>query len=748
MQHRDQSFLRHTTLVPQAEAPPSLQNEVRNGLRLLRRQGRRMLLGALTGAALLGAYALAATPTFRASTDVALDPNALSVLDTTEERARKQDTPLQDSARVDSLVQVLQSDATLRRVVAKLHLGDDPEFNGSRPSVVKSIVALVAGSRPPPSAADKLDSAVATLKKNEAVERAAGTYIVTVAVLSKDPAKAAAIADAVADDYLTDQLRSDVETTRTAATWMKGRLAVLRDAMLRTQGAVAAFKTANAIATADGKSIDDLMLSNISGKLTDAIAQTAQAKAKLDRIAQVNAQDTPDLSVADALNDDVITGLRKTYLDLQDQATNIAVRYGQKHAAVVKLRAEAGVALASVRSELKRLEEATRSDYEIARKNEASTRDSLNSQFLKTADVGRSQVELQELDSAATTAQIAYEDLLKRYTETVQKESFPIVQARVLAKATPPNEKFKPKTALLVVLGAVGGLAVSLAFALLSELFDKRVYSRGQAERAAGVDCLGVFPHVDPRALRPAASFEATARPVGRGDLPWDYVVQRPRSVGAEAMRSIRLAFDQMHGRQGERVIGVTSSLPGEGKSTIAAGLAHLLGRDGARVLLIDADLRRATLTARLNRGARAGLSDVLAGCPRSTAIVSDPAYGIDFLAARAERPDGRAARLPGADAMKAFVDDLGDTYDYVVVDLPPLLPVVDVRSMVPSIDGILLVVAWGQTGEDVITTAIDTVPALRGKLLGLLLNRVRLNRLAGHGESKLVHHSALYNAG
>ncbi len=497
MQYRDQSLIRHAAALPPADPAPSLQNELRNALRFLRRRTRLVLLGALVGGALLGTYAVASRPTFRATTVIALDPSALAVLDTAEERAHKQDTPMQDSARVDSLVQVLQSDATLLRVIRKLHLQDDPEFNGTQPSAVKAAVAwaasLFAGNTPPASESQMVNRASINLALSQTVERAAGTYIVTVSILSKDPAKAATIANAFGDDYLDDQRRTDIETTRAAADWMKSRLTVLGDDMLRTQGAVAEFKSANAIATADGKSIADLMLSNISTKLSDAMGQSAQAKAKLDRIEHVNAQTTVDLSVADALSDSVITDLRKKYLDLQGRAANIAAQYGQNHAAAVKLRAEADVAMLSIRNELKRLEEASRSDYEIALINERATRASLDAQFLRTADVGRSQVKLQGLDSAATTAELAYEEALKRYTETVQKESFPMVQARIVARAVPPDEKFKPKTVLLVAIGTVGGLSVSLGYALVSELFDKRVYSRQQAERAAGADCLGVF---------------------------------------------------------------------------------------------------------------------------------------------------------------------------------------------------------------------------------------------------------------
>ena len=752
MQYRDQSFIRHATALPQAEAVQSVQNEMRNALRFLRRRSRHMLLSALIGGALLGGYALVSQPTFRATAVIALDPNALSVLDTAEERAHKQDTPMQDSARVDSLVQVLQSNATLLRVIGKLDLQDDPEFNGTQPSSVRSAIAwvtsLVVGVSPPPSRSDRIDRATINLGLGQTVERAAGTYIVTVSVLSKDPEKAAIIANAFGDDYLDDQRRTDIETTHAAADWMKSRLNVLGDEMLKTQGAVAEFKSANAIATSDGKSIADLMLSNISTKLSDAMGQSAQAKAKLDRIEHVNAQTTLDLSVTDALSDDVITDLRKKYLDLQGRAANIAAQYGQNHAAAVKLRAEAEVAMASIRNELKRLEEASRSDYEVAQLNERATRASLNDQFLKTGDVGRSQVKLQELDSMATTAELAYEETLKRYTDTVQKESFPMVQARIIARAVPPNEKFKPKTVLLIAIGTAGGVALNLGYALVSELFDKRIYSRQQAERASGTDCLGVFPLTKARSLRAASTFKATGRAGRRQDLPWDYVVQQPRSAGAEAMRSIKLSFDQSHRSRGERVLGITSALEGEGKSTVAASAAHLLSSGGARVLLVDGDLRRPVLSDRLHGAARVGLPDVLQGLAYGSALVSDPTLGLDFLPARTEQgvvhPDG----LLASPAMEGFLRSASAVYDYIVVDLPPMLPMVDVRSVAPFIDGFVMVVAWGQTEEDVLAAALDAVPVVREKLLGLLLNKVELNRLAGRGEATTSYHSSAYQTG
>ncbi len=123
-------------------------------------------------------------------------------------------------------------------------------------------------------------------------------------------------------------------------------------------------------------------------------------------------------------------------------------------------------------------------------------------------------------------------------------------------------------------------------------------------------------------------------------------------------------------------------------------------------------------------------------------ALVGDPAQTIDFLPAGTERGAVPPDRLLASPAMEAFLCAAGTVYDYIVVDLPPMLPLVDVRSVAPFIDGFVMVVAWGQTDEDVLTAALDAVPAVREKLVGILLNKVRLNRLAGRGEAASSHHS------
>ena len=195
-------------------------------------------------------------------------------------------------------------------------------------------------------------------------------------------------------------------------------------------------------------------------------------------------------------------------------------------------------------------------------------------------------------------------------------------------------------------------------------------------------------------------------------------------------------------------MLGITSALQGEGKSTVAAATAHLLGSGGARVLLVDGDLRRSVLSDRLHGAAQVGLPDVLQGLDYGSALVSDATLGIDFLPARTAHGVVQPEGLLASPAMEEFLRSAGAVYDYIVVDLPPMLPMVDVRSVAPFIDGFVMVVAWGQTEEDVLTAALDAVPVVREKLVGLLLNKVELNRLAGRGEATPSYHSSVYQTG
>jgi succinoglycan biosynthesis transport protein ExoP len=730
-------------------ADGQLKNEILALLAVVRRRFAVIIVAAAAGAILFGIYAFTSPNIYKATAQLSLDPRSLAVLDVGIERVRRSEAPISDSARVESLIQIMYSDPLAKTVAKELDLQNDSEFNGSRMSIVGSLLASVFGRSAPLSEEERFMIAWQSLQGNLTAERAGTTFVVYLGVQSQDPEKAARLANAYTQAFIKDQLNTNFETIKAAAEWMRSRLTELSAQVIKAEGAVVEYKSKNGIATADGKSIADKVLSDLSEKVQEAASLAAGAKAKLERIQTVNNSSELDLSVTDALTNDVIVNLRKQYLDNRGRANELASRYGENHSAVQKMRREALGIAQSIRSELKRIEETYRSEFEIASAREAALRESMAEQFKKTLVVGESSIYLQELEGAATNARTVYQDMLKRYTETVQKQSFPVPEARVIGVATPPTEKFKPKRMLILFLGALFGGVAGVGAAGMLELFDSRIRTRKDAESVAGADCLGMFPHVTGPRARSGLTFAKTRSPTPEVGPAWDYVVQEPFSVGAEAIRSVKLAADHAGHEHRCRVIGVTSSLPSEGKSSIAINLAHLIGDSGASVLIVDADLRHPALSKRLYPNAKGGLADLLtSGLALETLVESEPALKLDFLPAISGQRVSHSHEILGSSAMADFLDEALETYDYVVLDLPPMLPVVDVRSVARFVDGFLFVIAWGETPRDAVIEALGQSPMVSEKLLGTVLNKVRIEQMERYGSYSKHYYSSNYHSG
>jgi succinoglycan biosynthesis transport protein ExoP len=204
-----------------------------------------------------------------------------------------------------------------------------------------------------------------------------------------------------------------------------------------------------------------------------------------------------------------------------------------------------------------------------------------------------------------------------------------------------------------------------------------------------------------------------------------------PFSHFAEAIRAINLAVDQIEGSQSSRVIGFTSALPSEGKSTLALAFAQLLAETGARVLLVDCDLRNPSLTQKLTPNATAGFVDTLAGLvPVERATWQDSSTDMVFLPGVLKAPLAHANQFLGCNQTKILFDGLRVQYDYIVVDFSPLAPVVDVRWTAELVDAYVLVIEWGKTTLEAVKHALGTAPLVREKIVGAVLNKADVSRL------------------
>jgi succinoglycan biosynthesis transport protein ExoP len=228
-----------------------------------------------------------------------------------------------------------------------------------------------------------------------------------------------------------------------------------------------------------------------------------------------------------------------------------------------------------------------------------------------------------------------------------------------------------------------------------------------------------------------------------RGDSVAWTIVDAPLSRYAEAIRAIKLANDLSGAVKSNRVVGLTSSLPNEGKSTIAFSLAQLMSQVGARTILIDSDLRNPSLTREFAPRAEVGLIDVTAGkVSLEEAIWKDPSTNLSFLPVVSKFRMANSSEVLSSASVKKLFEQLREKYEYIIVDLPPLEPIVDVRAATHLVDSFVFVIEWGRTKIEVAQHALAHAPGVYDNLLGAVLNKVDMNVLARYAS----HRDDMYN--
>jgi succinoglycan biosynthesis transport protein ExoP len=319
----------------------------------------------------------------------------------------------------------------------------------------------------------------------------------------------------------------------------------------------------------------------------------------------------------------------------------------------------------------------------------------------------------------------------------VQQQSFPVTEARIISRAVPPTTASEPRLSLVLALCLALGCGVGGVLGAFREFRDRFFRTGEQVRDILGLEYLGSVPLVQPQTgSRPLA--EPVKGEIYRKNELSGFATEHPSSAFAETLRSARIAVD-VHIDRPHKVIGIVSMLPGEGKSTIAVNFAQALA-GSARTLLIDADLRNPGATRALGQHAEEGLLEVLLeGVAPASAMLADPVTGLKFLPAVVRRRIPHSSELLASAAMTRLLAQVAGEFDYIVLDLPPLGPVVDARAIAPRVDGFIMVVEWGETSRKAVKETLDAEPQIAGRCLGVILNKVdaaRMRLYEGYGSS------------
>lgn len=605
-----------------------------------------------------------------------------------------------ESAVIDTETEVLRSRALAGRVVDDLRLAADREFNPS--------------AKPPRDAREAMrdrERTIDALLARLNVARVGLTHIIAVSVTSADPVKAARIADAFSDGYLTQQLETKYDVIAQTNEWLAQRLDTLRREVETKEQEAERHRAAQGLLTADGASLNEQAIAQLNAELGSARAALAEREARLSAVRTgLNQRGAAEVT-GEALNSPVVADLRRQQAEVARRRAELATRYGAMHPEMRKVDREAADLEARIADEVRRVAENLAAEVAIAGRRVQTIEQSLRDARSQIASDNVESVRQRELDRDAEASRKLYEGFLTRSRQIAEQADLERADARIVSRATPPTAPSSPDVPLTFGLGLLLALALGAGAVAAVEAFERSLRNAEDVQSRLGVAYLGAIPFLT----------RADRRVDGDLVTPETYVLRRPVSAFSESLRALRAAVMHAGPDRRLRTLAVTSAAPDEGKTTTAVGLARIAALAGSSVCLVDGDLRRRSATHAMGLQPELGLSEVLIGAATlDQVILRDPESPVDVV------PLAQAEFTPrdllGSDAMRSLLQSLKERYDLVVLDTAPVLPLADTRVMSPFVDSVLVVARWGRTPAPIVAEALEQLRAHGARIAGVAL--------------------------
>src|SRR5476649_1307818 len=629
-----------------------------------------------------------------------------------------------DPTSIENQLQILRSRSLMFRVINKLHLDQDPEFGPRAPSVFADVTSYlnplhwfgptVSTLTDDQKVQDQRNKITDNLFDRLTVAAQGRSSALQLNFESSSASKASEIVNAVADAYVEDQLNAKFEATQKATQWLGERIEQLSGQVQAADAAVQQYKVENNITeTVGGGSIVDQQLAQLNGQLITARSDLAEQEAKYSRVREMT-QSGHSADVSQVVASPLILQLRQQESDLMRQEGELSSRYGPLHPKTLDIKSQKRNLDAKIAEEVQRVVQTVENDVAIARARVGSLQSSLNGLEGQSGVQGKAKIKLSQLQAAATSSRSLYEAFLARFKETQNQEGIQTPDARIISRAETPNSPTFPNKALTLGVAIPGGLLLGFMFAMLAERLDAGFRTIAQIERLLGVPVLATLPEI--------AS-------LGQSEEAADRIIDKPLSAFAESIRALRMGLVMSNVDEKPKVVLVTSSVPDEGKTTVAISLARLAARSGEKVIIVDGDLRRPSIakTLMLPNGTN-GVIDMLTGeIPLDKCVVPDPRSPAAVLAASkgaVSPPD-----LLGSVAMSRVISGLKNYYDLVVIDSAPLLPVNDTKILAQLADAVVFVVRWEKTPRDAVVQAARHLMDVNAPIAGVVLSRADIER-------------------
>jgi capsular exopolysaccharide synthesis family protein len=684
---------------------------------------------------------LQVTRTYTATAQVMIEPRESRIV---EAEKVAPGLPAEDNAIIDTHIRLIQSRASLARAVDDLELVADPRFVPSRTaagSAVAGPVALLAGWLPgwladqlPVRWAlaaglateetlglapdDRREQAIDTLRGDVRVTQSGRSYVLSISYTAASPEQAARIANGIAEAYIDVQLDDKLAATRRASAWLADQVEQLRWRVFGSELAIEEFRAAKGLVDTSPSGLDSQQLALITNALIDARAERSAKEARLHSLRAMRASGQGLESTAEVLSSPLILNLRAREMEIAREEAQLSREYGAHHPRILELRAEQQKLADRIAHEIDNVIANLENEVALARSRERAHAEHLGEAKGETGVTRQAEVQLRELEREVAANRSLYQTLLVRLKETEQQQEIVQADARLISPAQPPGAPSSPSPKLFALVGFTASVVLGSMLALLLEQLDNTVRTGRQVEELLGLPALGLVPKVAD----------------GRADLRLHrHMIEHPQSAYAAAVHAL---YTQVclpaPGQPPRAAILVTSALPGEGKTSLAASLATFAVQLGHKTLLVDLDFRRPAVARTFRARPPADALAVLAGAVAlEDAVVCDPHSGVHLLAAGQGHENPITLLTSGR--LMALLRKARDTYGHVIIDAPPVLGLPDVMALSGAADAILFVVRWDRTRRDAAAAALKQLADVSAEIAGVVLTQVEMKRHASY---------------
>ena len=689
--------------------------DIRGLLGVLRRQLRIILYTVVLVMGIATLWLFSLTPLYTASTLLLIDPSSANLLDASERQA----SSASDNARVASEVEIMRSEAIALGVVQNADLVNSAEF-GPRLSLrdrVETILGFEQTTDVDPEML--LKGVVGRFSNAVSVSRRGLTYLVDLRVTSENPQTAAELANITAETYIAQQIQAKVGAALAARDVIQARIVAADAELVASERAFDEFIDSNFTRIEEETGRSDL--SSLRAALEEIRSSSTQSRVLANEVSR-NIQLGNWAEIADSLQDQTILALQRQRdaltADIADATTEEAINLRlELEALETRLADQAGAALSDLRAELAEMD-AEAADFQAELRSSVLSAD-LPPELLS---------QIFSIQQRGTLARNQYQTLLSRLRDFETQADLQIADARVVSPAFAPRRASFPDKRLTLALALMGALGLGVGLAFLREFYVGGFTSDTQAADVLGMPISSSVPKIEEN-----------------GQTPVDQVVKAPLSLYAEALRRLRASIDQtlMRGGRGgaddvpkSTVVMVASTIPAEGKTTTSLSLARTYAISGKRTLLIDCDLRKPSIARTLGLTGKTGLLDYLVATPDAPVELADimaldPITDMEIIPSmgRSNRPTDQ---LLTSKAFTELMTAVRNHYEVIVLDTPPMLPVVDGRYLAHHADAIALVIKWAETRQQDVRQTVSILNETKREgapIFGLLNQQSTRNR-------------------